>query len=191
MRIIDNKTLFMYKDDSFIITMGLMIVPWGGTNRSLLAGFLIVPGKVIVLKRLVEADLHTWCILVHDVDNLLLHLRVDKSLAILVAIVCAFAAKVSRETIADLRTSLARLYIFIDSGDALSHRHLLSLLIKSALTILDGVRKNARPQLIFLWNLQTNLMTKTCLRHLTITIGAKSPPIWYLIEIKHCAKILN
>ena len=166
-------------------------VPWGGTNCALLAGLLIVLGKVIILKRLVETDLHAWRISMYDVNNLLPQLRINESLAILVAIICTLAAKMSRQSIAYLGTGLARLHIFIDSSDTLSHCHFLSLLIKSALAILNGIRKNTRPQLILLWNLHANLMAKTSLCHLTIIFGAQCPPIWNFLVIKHSAKIVH
>ena len=82
-------------------------VPWPGTNDTPPANSLLEPCKVEILERFVKADLHARRKLMYDVDNLLLQLRVDESFAILVAIVSAFTAEVSREGIAYLRTGYA------------------------------------------------------------------------------------
>ena len=124
----------------------------------------------------------------HNVDDLLLQFGINQALAILIAIVSAFTTKMRRQCQSDVRTGLARLHILINGSNTLGHCHLLHLLIRIASAIMIVVGENTRPSLIPLGCLHTHLMTKTSLRHLTITLGAQSPPKWNFLIVEHTCK---
>ena len=124
----------------------------------------------------------------HNVDNLLLQLGINQALTIFIAIISAFTAKVRRQCQANLRTDLPLLHILIDGSNPLGHCHLFHLLIGITSTIMIVVGEDARPSLIPLGGMNTHLMTKASLRHLTITLGAQGPPKRNFFIVEHTCK---
>ncbi len=106
---------------------------------------LLDGGKIVGVDVFVKLNAVGHLVTCQQVQDPLLLDRVEQSLAILVAVVGAFAAEIIGQCYSYVVPCIAALQLFIDACEATRHPHLLEFTEIVALTVLPGIGQDARP----------------------------------------------
>jgi hypothetical protein len=144
-------------------------------------------GKVIGSERLIELYvlLLAAAALYEQVPDILLNLGVKHTLAVMIAIVGAVAAKVALETFTNHVFSLSAFHHVEGRLEALSQSYQFRLLVFRALAVLQQVRQHTGPFHHIFWDIHISIVSEAAVCHRTTLVRAYCPPFRDFFKINH------
>ena len=137
---------------------------------------LLDGGKVVSVDVFVKLNAVGHLVASQQVQDPLLLGRVEQSLAILVAVVGAFATEIIGQCYSYVVACITALQLFIDAYEATRHPHLLEFTEIVALTVLPGIGQDARPLSLIMRSAHAGLIAQAVGSLWAVGLVADGPP---------------